>query len=370
MSMDTIDPAGGELSQAVATFAQSELGPKVAALDLFPSATPPLTPMAALAPLGLPGLEDDAPALSLPELAAVVWSLGRTCAGLGAYVAQAAIAQRWGQRLGVILKGKPVALALQEAAELLSDDVEEDGGHADVAFAIAAHVRGELESSRLVASKRAVPLAPDARAVGILARRDSRLGLAWVSRGELKVGAPVPLLGARALPCADVEARDALLLAWSDLSNVEVGRLLAELSIALLASAAGSASASAEAASRYAQERRQGGVPIERHEPVALLVAASHANVACARAVLAESASALERDVPGCVIHALRARGTAGRAIVRATTDAIQVLGGYGYMREFGLEKRLRDAITLSLLPLDGTRAALLAARLERETNA
>jgi alkylation response protein AidB-like acyl-CoA dehydrogenase len=365
MTLDTFDPTAGELSQAIASFAQTELGPRVAALDLFPSAMPTLTPMAALGPLGLPGLAHDAPALSLPELAAIVWSLGRTCAGLGAYVAQAAIAQRWAQRLGVIIDGKPVALALQEAVELLADD-----GEGDVALAVAAHVRGGLESeARLVARKRAVPLASEASAVAILARRDSRLGLAWVSRDELKVGAPVPLLGTRAMPCADLEARDARLLAWSDLSNLEVSRLFAELSIALLASAGGSASASAEAASQYAQERHQGGVLIERHEPVALLVAAIHANVACARAVLVESASALERDVPGCVVDALRARGTAGRAIVRATTDAVQVLGGYGYMRELGLEKRMRDAVTLSLLPLDGTRAALLAARLEREAN-
>ena len=216
MSMDTLDAGGGEFSQAVVAFARAELGPLVRSFDLFPAAAPALTPMAALAPLGLPGLQDDAPALSLPELVAVVWSLGRTCAGLGAYVAQAAIAQRWGRRLGVVLDGKPVALALQEAAELLSDDGADDGGHADVALEVAAYVHGDLESARLVARKRAVPLATDASAVAILARRDSRLGLAWVSREELKVGAPVPLLGARALPCADVEAREALLLAWSD----------------------------------------------------------------------------------------------------------------------------------------------------------
>lgn len=88
------------------------------------------------------------------------------------------------------------------------------------------------------------------------------------------------------------------------------------------------------------------------------------------RAVIAEVPSPLDRDLPGSVVEALRVRAIVGRSIVRAASDAVQVLGGYGYMREFGQEKRLRDAIMLSLLPLDGTRAALLAARLERRMNA
>lgn len=367
MSMDTL---AGELSRAVSAFASSELAPQVDSFDLFPAATPPMTPRAALAPLGLPGLSDDAPALPLSELIAVLWSLGRTCAGFGGYAAYAAIAERWRDRLGVTVDGRPVALALQEDAELLSDDVQGDGAQSELALEVAARVHGNPGSPRLVAHKRAVPLAPDASVVSILARRDLRVGLAWVSRDDLEVGPPVPLLGARALPCADVEARDASLLAWSDLSDVEIGRLIAELSISLSAGATGSAAASVQAAVDYAQERRQGGVPIERHEPVALLLAASRANVAGARAIIADAASALERDSPGAVVEALRARALVGRSIVRAATDAVQVLGGYGYMREFGLEKRLRDAITLSLLPLDGTRAALLAARLERRMNA
>ena len=38
----------------------------------------------------------------------------------------------------------------------------------------------------------------------------------------------------------------------------------------------------------------------------------------------------------------------------------MQCLGGYGYMRDYGLEKRLRDVVALGLLPCDPTRLALL----------
>lgn len=55
-----------------------------------------------------------------------------------------------------------------------------------------------------------------------------------------------------------------------------------------------------------------------------------------------------------------RAKAAASAAAVNAGLDAIQVLGGYGYMRDYGVEKRFRDAATLSVLPLDGTRLLLI----------
>ncbi len=47
---------------------------------------------------------------------------------------------------------------------------------------------------------------------------------------------------------------------------------------------------------------------------------------------------------------------------MNALLDAIQIHGGYGYMRDYGIEKRFRDAVTLSLLPFDNTRLALMLA--------
>ena len=50
-------------------------------------------------------------------------------------------------------------------------------------------------------------------------------------------------------------------------------------------------------------------------------------------------------------------------------TDAVQILGGYGCMRDYGLEKAMRDAAVLALLPISNIRAELLIAALQRPSS-
>ncbi len=52
---------------------------------------------------------------------------------------------------------------------------------------------------------------------------------------------------------------------------------------------------------------------------------------------------------------------------MKVTVDALQIFGGYGYMRDYGVEKAMRDAAVLSLLPLSNARAELLITALEKE---
>jgi alkylation response protein AidB-like acyl-CoA dehydrogenase len=155
--------------------------------------------------------------------------------------------------------------------------------------------------------------------------------------------AGAPLVAAAALQPRDLE--------W----------LLGLLGLLLGACAGGSAEAAVAAARAYAHERYQGGVMIDQHEAVALMLEANAAHVAAARAALCAAADEFADGEPRTWRAALRAKVATAPLATNAALDAVQCLGGYGYMRDYGLEKRLRDVVALGLLPCDATRLALLA---------
>jgi alkylation response protein AidB-like acyl-CoA dehydrogenase len=67
------------------------------------------------------------------------------------------------------------------------------------------------------------------------------------------------------------------------------------------------------------------------------------------------------------LVAALGTKVSVTESAVRVCTDAVQILGGYGYMRDYGLEKAMRDAAVLSLLPVSNARAELLITAIEKE---
>lgn len=72
-------------------------------------------------------------------------------------------------------------------------------------------------------------------------------------------------------------------------------------------------------------------------------------------------------EYPDDILCALKAKAFATDSAVKASTDAVQLLGGYGYMRDYGLEKIMRDAAMLSLLPVSNARAEIMIAIAEKE---
>ncbi len=110
--------------------------------------------------------------------------------------------------------------------------------------------------------------------------------------------------------------------------------------------AVGIARGAVKAARKYASERYQGGTFIENHPIIKSLISSSDA--------LAKSAEAILSSLTGYSVisdEALsRAAGvklTVMDLCAKAVTDSLQVFGGYGYMEDFGMEKRLRDITVL-----------------------
>jgi alkylation response protein AidB-like acyl-CoA dehydrogenase len=104
----------------------------------------------------------------------------------------------------------------------------------------------------------------------------------------------------------------------------------------------------------YAAERYQAGSMIIEHEQIRLMLAAMDQRLVLIASALERAALRERLDVAEC----RSVKVTACDSAMVSTTDAVQVHGGYGYMREYGVERLMRDAAYLRSYPR--TRTALL----------
>jgi alkylation response protein AidB-like acyl-CoA dehydrogenase len=116
--------------------------------------------------------------------------------------------------------------------------------------------------------------------------------------------------------------------------------------LGLCAMAVGNAEGALETASQYARDRYQGGGQIETHPAVLILLGDSVSRIAACNAHLSSLSSGVT-DARHALRHVLAAKLRISGECAQAVTDCLQVLGGYGYMEDFRLEKRLRDGMTL-----------------------
>jgi acyl-CoA dehydrogenase len=107
--------------------------------------------------------------------------------------------------------------------------------------------------------------------------------------------------------------------------------------------AVGIARSAFDHALEYSEARVQGGVPIVGHQAVQLMLADMATRVDAARHLVHEAVRSIEAGRPSLRLSSM-AKTFASDAAVANSLDAIQILGGYGYMHEFGVEKLLRDA--------------------------
>lgn len=120
------------------------------------------------------------------------------------------------------------------------------------------------------------------------------------------------------------------------------------LYLGLAAAMVGNADKAMNRAFEYAGEREQTGRLIINHQDVARMLEGMAVEVEAARGMVF-AASVIE-DVDEALVRARRAHLFAGGACERACLDAVQALGGYGYMEDYGLERRLRDHKTLQCM--------------------
>jgi acyl-CoA dehydrogenase len=94
---------------------------------------------------------------------------------------------------------------------------------------------------------------------------------------------------------------------------------------------------------RYAQERETFGVPIWQHQAIGQMIAEMATNVEAARSLVYRAARAVDQGDKDKTKLASMAKVFASDIAMKATVDAVQVFGGYGFMREYPVEKLMRD---------------------------
>jgi alkylation response protein AidB-like acyl-CoA dehydrogenase len=113
--------------------------------------------------------------------------------------------------------------------------------------------------------------------------------------------------------------------------------------IGIAAQALGIARAAVEASVAYAKERRAFGVPIGQHQMIQWMLADMATAVEASRLLVWRAAWLKDRGKPYGAAASM-AKLFASETAMRVTTDAIQVHGGYGYMKEYPVERFFRDA--------------------------
>jgi alkylation response protein AidB-like acyl-CoA dehydrogenase len=112
----------------------------------------------------------------------------------------------------------------------------------------------------------------------------------------------------------------------------------------IAAQAVGIAQGALEVASKYARERKQFGRAIGEFQMISAMLADMDAATEAARQLLYAACAEIDAGARDAARWASLAKLVAGDAAMRVTTDAVQVLGGYGYVDEYPVERMMRDA--------------------------
>ena len=110
------------------------------------------------------------------------------------------------------------------------------------------------------------------------------------------------------------------------------------------AQAVGIAQAALDAATTYATQRTQFGQPIAAFQGVQFMLADMAMQVHAARLLVHHAAALVDRGAPATSFESSMAKCFASDAAMKVATDAVQVFGGYGYTREYPVERFMRDA--------------------------
>jgi alkylation response protein AidB-like acyl-CoA dehydrogenase len=164
----------------------------------------------------------------------------------------------------------------------------------------------------------------------------------------LTFGEPMHKMGLNGSPTAEVVLEDVRVPAENLLGGEGQGfkvamKALDSGRIGISAQATGLAQGALDLAVGYIRERRQFGQSIAQFEGIQFMVADMATAVEASRLVTWEAAAACDRGEPFTHLAAM-AKVLATDTAMSVTTDAVQLLGGYGYIKEFPLERYMRDA--------------------------
>ncbi len=185
--------------------------------------------------------------------------------------------------------------------------------------------------------------APEQRAEGI--------SCFVVEKGDegVSFGAPETKLGIRGSPTCEVYFDDVRLPADRLVGPADTGfgtamHTLDHTRVTIAAQAVGIAQGALDYALDYAQQRRQFGRPVAEFQGLQFMLADMGMKVEAARQLTYAAAGRSERADRDLTFFGAAAKCFASDTAMQVTVDAVQVLGGYGYTRDYPVERMMRDA--------------------------
>jgi butyryl-CoA dehydrogenase len=183
------------------------------------------------------------------------------------------------------------------------------------------------------------------------ARRAKGVTAFLVDKGTpgFEVGKKEKKLGIRASPTVALHFADCAIPAAQRLGAEGEGFRIAMSTLDVTRPATGSlavgiAQAALDAAVAYARERQQFGQPIAAFQGIQFMLADMAIQTHAARLMVHHAARQVDAGIRDNTYEASMAKCWAGDAAMKVATDAVQVFGGYGYTREFPVERYMRDA--------------------------
>lgn len=184
----------------------------------------------------------------------------------------------------------------------------------------------------------------------VMARSEKGISAFLVEKDTpgLSFGPPEAKMGLHAAHTAEVRLEEVFVpeenllgeegrgLAYA-LAGLDSGR------VGVAAQAVGIARGAFEIAKAYADEREQFGRKLREHQAIAFKIADMHVKIAAARALVLEAARKKDSG-ERFTLEASTAKLFASSVAVEVTREAVQVLGGYGYHRDYRVERYYRDA--------------------------
>ena len=162
-------------------------------------------------------------------------------------------------------------------------------------------------------------------------------------------GAPEKKMGIKGSPTREVYFDNVRIPADRMIGEEGTGfktalRTLDHTRLTIGAQALGVAQGAVDYCIRYVQERKQFGKPIAEFQGVSFLLADMAMKTEAARALIYTAAAMAERMDPQLTFMSAAAKCFASDVAMEVTTNGVQLLGGYGYTRDYPLERMMRDA--------------------------
>ncbi|MCK4422646.1 MAG: acyl-CoA dehydrogenase family protein [Candidatus Omnitrophica bacterium] len=289
------------------------------------------------------------------ELALVTEELSRACGGIAVCFAATALGTYPIILFGNDEQKKKYLPDIASGKKLAAFGLTEAGAGSD-AGAIETTAKKDGDHYILNGVKQWITNGGEAEIYTVVAMTDKSRGARGASTFVVEKGTPgftfgkkEKKLGIRASATNELIFTDCKIPKENILGKEGMGFLVAMKTFdmsrpGVAAQAVGIAQGAIDLAVKYAREREQFGKPISSFQGIQFMLADMATQTEAARALIYATARMVDNGKAKIAKESAMAKLFASDVAMKVTTDAVQIFGGYGYMRDYPIEKFMRDA--------------------------